>query len=505
MAFYDNKLWLLSHIHNSFISSDDTGVCEMVMGGGNFREELEVVARGQGLTSYLPSILAGEEEEEMRGRGSPDIKAGPGRRERANTALQLQQKLASKEKGPVGKSVTWKKGEEANCEEELFPRKKVIVGDHSKVVSLLSKRLEDQKEEDRNPWQEYAQWEGTHFPESQVRKVEVFPVLGDDQLTVPLNMSCSKDAKVRDIVGLVCWRYTLESRLPPLESNLGPDAFDLFMCEEDGTVDRDFPCLDWRESFSKYGFQQLALVPRKEEVVGQHRVTLHLPDGSFTELSVERTLTIGELLEQGLQKRRRTLPSLGHSQVPLRYHLEAAESSGVALDPATNLSSHLGSEFYIVRSNSKRPSGPRDTSGGEHLNIYEVHLFQSFDVQMITKVRTKVDIHLGISGEKVEIDPKPQASWTVYKQKAATYDMDQVVSCEVVGRGEDRLTVRLVHLAESGWRWVEFEGCRNTVEAVVDKVNHLLEMRQTPARKQRKDYLENKEKKKGRNRLSSKI
>ena len=120
---------------------------------------------------------------------------------------------------------------------------------------------------------------------------------------------------MRDIVGLVCWRYTLEGRLPHLESNLGPDAFDLFMCEEDGTVDRDFPCLDWRETFSKYGFQQLALVPRKEEVIGQHRVTLHLPDGSFTELSVDRTLTSGELLEQGLQKRRRTLPSLGHSQV----------------------------------------------------------------------------------------------------------------------------------------------------------------------------------------------
>ena len=29
--------------------------------------------------------------------------------------------------------------------------------------------------------------------------------------------------------------------------------------------------------------------------------------------------------------------------------------------------------------------------------------------------------------------------------------------------------MRLVHLAESGWRWVEFEGCRNAVEAVVDK------------------------------------
>ena len=85
------------------------------------------------------------------------------------TALQLQQKLASKQKGPVGKTVTWKKGgePEEGCEEELFPKAEVVV-DNSKFVSLLSARLDQQKEEDRNPWQEYARWEGTHYPESQV-------------------------------------------------------------------------------------------------------------------------------------------------------------------------------------------------------------------------------------------------------------------------------------------------------------------------------------------------
>ena len=51
-------------------------------------------------------------------------------------------------------------------------------------------------------------------------------------------------------------------------------------------------------------------------------------------------------------------------------------------------------------------------------------------------------------------------------------DIDRDVDSQVVGRGEDRLTVRLVHLADSGWRWVEFEGSRGTVEAVVDKVRH---------------------------------
>ena len=47
MAFYDNKLWLLSHIHNSFITSDDSGVCQMVLGSSEFKEELRVVARNQ--------------------------------------------------------------------------------------------------------------------------------------------------------------------------------------------------------------------------------------------------------------------------------------------------------------------------------------------------------------------------------------------------------------------------------------------------------------------------
>jgi hypothetical protein len=47
MALHDNKLWLLSHIHNSFVSSDDTGVCEMVLGTEDFKAELKEVAKHQ--------------------------------------------------------------------------------------------------------------------------------------------------------------------------------------------------------------------------------------------------------------------------------------------------------------------------------------------------------------------------------------------------------------------------------------------------------------------------
>jgi hypothetical protein len=68
--------------------------------------------------------------------------------------------------------------------------------------------------------------------------------------------------------------------------------------------------------------------------------------------------------------------------------------------------------------------------------FWEAPLFQSFNVEIFTKVRTKVEIHLGISGERVEIDPCQQASTARFwqKQKAVSYDLDRVVSCEVVDR-----------------------------------------------------------------------
>ena len=31
MAMMDNKVFLVSHIRNSFITSDDTGMCEMII------------------------------------------------------------------------------------------------------------------------------------------------------------------------------------------------------------------------------------------------------------------------------------------------------------------------------------------------------------------------------------------------------------------------------------------------------------------------------------------
>lgn len=333
--------------------------------------------------------------------------------------------------------------------------------------------------------------------------VEVFPILEGTRPEQPISIWCGRDAKVKDVIGLTCLKYFHLGR--PHKLHPPANNYDLFMCEEDGVVDNDFPSLDIGEPFNKYNFQQLALMKKEENLLNApHRVTLFLTDGTFTEVEVDRGIKYGELLEIGLQRRARNLP---RDRVGFTYHLESYSEPGVSLDPCGSVTSSSGSEFYIVRDNSKRVSTQRDQSLPEKpVSFLDAPLFQSFNVQILSKVRTKIDIHLGISGEKVEIDPQQQQpTWSVYKQKACSYDMDSVVSCEVVDKQgtEEREVFKLIYLTDSGWRWTEFEGEKETVGAVIAKINHLIETRQSHARKLRKEYLENKEKKKSK-RLSIK-
>ena len=58
MALYDNKLWALSHIYHSFTQDDHTGVSEIVLTSGTFKEDLRTMAENQGKChNYLPIII----------------------------------------------------------------------------------------------------------------------------------------------------------------------------------------------------------------------------------------------------------------------------------------------------------------------------------------------------------------------------------------------------------------------------------------------------------------
>ncbi|KAJ8941155.1 hypothetical protein NQ318_004275 [Aromia moschata] len=94
MALYDNKYWLLSHIRNSFISTDDTGMCELVMVG----EGKDVKQHLGNMESY-PEPEDSEDDEDDFESYDLQMDMDFSIRERSNTAAQLEKLRPVKKKG----------------------------------------------------------------------------------------------------------------------------------------------------------------------------------------------------------------------------------------------------------------------------------------------------------------------------------------------------------------------------------------------------------------------
>ncbi|GIY94902.1 mitogen-activated protein kinase 2-associated protein 1 [Caerostris extrusa] len=92
MSFYDDRKFLLSHIHHSFITCDDTGMCEMAM----LNEVVTDKALSQGDSSRpeFKILDYNAESDFLEGGQSYDIVSGMGfiggHRHRSNTAQRLE-------------------------------------------------------------------------------------------------------------------------------------------------------------------------------------------------------------------------------------------------------------------------------------------------------------------------------------------------------------------------------------------------------------------------------
>lgn len=82
-----------------------------------------------------------------------------------------------------------------------------------------------------------------------------------------------------------------------------------------------------------------------------------------------------------------------------------------------------------------------------HTTAMEAPLYQSYQVYIVNKMRAKIEIHLGISGDKIEIDPVQQknSKFILVRQKAVSHHMDSVAWCEVTEVKSGRTTFKIVY------------------------------------------------------------
>uniref|UniRef100_A0A7N9AR83 Target of rapamycin complex 2 subunit MAPKAP1 n=1 Tax=Mastacembelus armatus TaxID=205130 RepID=A0A7N9AR83_9TELE len=476
MAFLDNPAIILAHIRQSHVTSDDTGMCEMVLIDQDVDLEkcqLALVpgsscgSTGSGSLSEGGNSVTDNHACDLS--QSMDITSSWdfGIRRRSNTAQRLERLRKERQNQIKCKNIQWKERTSSQSVDDvgsLFEKRDFKDRPRSTgIKSTLSLRLEQCPQQLNNPFNEYSKFDGKgHIGTTATKKIDVYLSMQIAQEKVhPMTVVTIANARVHDLIGLICWQYTSEGREPKLNENV--NAYCLHIAEDDGEVDTDFPPLDSNEPIHKFGFSTLALVEKYSSPGLASRQSLFVRINAahgFSLIPVDSLkVTMKEILQKALKKRK---------------------------------GSQKGSGSRGEESSEEDP--PIDITTVQ--DMLSSHHYKSFKISMIHKLRFTTDVQLGISGEKVEIDPvaNQKASTKFWiRQKPISIDSDHLCACDLVEeRSPSHAIFKVTYLSNHDYKPLYFESDAATVNEIVLKVNYILESRASTSRA---DYFAQKQRK----------
>ncbi|GFS49915.1 target of rapamycin complex 2 subunit MAPKAP1, partial [Trichonephila inaurata madagascariensis] len=320
MAFFDDRKFLLSHIHHSFITCDDTGMCEMAM--------LNEIVTDKALSQQDDTgpeikILDYYAESDLLETGqSYDIVSGMGfiggHRHRSNTAQRLEKLKKDRQNQAKITHIHWKDCPVPLSEQELlqlFPKKDLSKPkeDNQTVKSALSEALEMFPAAPNNPFGEYARFDGRVNRSAPSKKILIYLTM-----LPPAERNYGMEEK---------------PKLKPSVSN-----YCLKIAEETGEVDEDFPNLDANEYVGKFGFPFLALIER--ETKNPLTVTLYIEDDPIKFDVSSLNLSLRELADLASEK-----ISVTRSD---EYHIEKLDEQGIAIPLDSKLCNFQSLVFRLV-------------------------------------------------------------------------------------------------------------------------------------------------------------
>uniref|UniRef100_A0A8C6SPA8 MAPK associated protein 1 n=1 Tax=Neogobius melanostomus TaxID=47308 RepID=A0A8C6SPA8_9GOBI len=475
MAFLDNPAIILAHIRQSHVTSDDTGMCEMVLIDQDVDLEKCQLALVPGTScGSTGSGSLNEGGNNMTDNHTCDLSQSMditsswdfGIRRRSNTAQRLERLRKERQNQIKCKNIQWKERTSSQSEDlgSLFEKRDFKDRPRSTgTKSTLSLRLEQCPQQLNNPFNEYSKFDGKgHIGTTATKKIDVYlsMQMGQDKVH-PMTVVTIANARVHDLIGLICWQYTSEGREPKLNDNV--NAYCLHIAEDDGEVDTDFPPLDSNEPIHKFGFSTLALVEKYSSPGLASRQSLFVRINAahgFSLIPVDSLkITMKDILQKAMKKRK---------------------------------GSQKGSGSRGEESSEEDP--PIDITTVQ--DMLSSHHYKSFKISMIHKLRFTTDVQLGISGEKVEIDPvtNQKASTKFWiRQKPISIDSDHLCACDLVEeRSPSHAIFKLTYLSNHDYKPLYFESDAATVNEIVLKVNYILESRASTSRA---DYFAQKQRK----------
>ncbi|KAF7285843.1 hypothetical protein GWI33_009816 [Rhynchophorus ferrugineus] len=463
MALYDNKYWLLSHIRNSFMSTDDTGMCEVVMIG----ETQDVKERFFSQEAFADPDDNEDDDDDDDETGSYDLQmdADFGIRDRSMTAARLEKLENNSKKSQRVKHVKWEPRstsmeENNDTAGDLFVRADLPSGDQKK--SGLSILMEQFTHLPLNPYMEYARYDGSGQVNIPTRRYRIFlTMLPEEYRHYPLFICCIATAKIQDLIGLILLKFSTTYSDFTLKS---VSNYGLYITEEDGEVDSDFPNLDPKECVAKFGFNCLGLVEHKD------------PTKTVSFQTTEEKVSSPD---SGGGKKRTTSASKAEETKQLK-------------------------EMMVMDVHNKAMEAP---------------LYKSYRVSLVNKLRWwNMEVHLGISNDKIDVDPIVQknSKLQLVKVTPTSHSMETIVWCQEQETRGNKMTFEIIYAcimstkvsdrmnaypnsaymsslpSSPSFKHYYFEAEKEVAEEIVNKINMILTLNSSPCRR---EYVAAKEKK----------
>lgn len=480
MTFWDNPQMVINHLRHSCVTSDDTGMCEMVIvqDEGNF---FQVKPRKR-----LGMFYQDEGNEYPDYPQSFDIAVSPGIMGRT-PKTNRNSKPKSKQEFQC-KTIHW--NENSCCitesdKDEMFQEKYIDTENKKNHhVSVLSQRLEDLLNQPNNPFVQYAKFDGEGVEDTCPTKfIEVFLSFlpSEEERLQAVNVTFVESATVSDVIGLTLYKYVLKARKPRYQNDV--KSYSLHIAEEDGEVDMDFQSLEEKELMSKFGFSHLALVEKhkatKQPVLSKNSVEVKIliPQNGYSVVKVDRRDVKMKTILQKLIKKRGLKRNIND------FHLEKQGEEGQHVDLEMSLDSTGTLVFNLVGMGEKDKDLHSKTSTAQ-AEIMSLQ-YQSYQVLLIHRL-TSTEVSLGIHGQKIEIDPvaqpKSQKFWT--KIKPMSLDVENIAECEITDKKPGRSVFRIYYKKIDDFKHYEFETTPQRAEEIVRKIHNILKSLFTTVREE---------------------
>lgn len=450
MATYNNHHWLLSHIRNSFISTDETGMCETIMMNEDLPKQFLQKCEQLELHCY-PGLDEQSDDEDLDLTAQSFDILFPEQstyRFRSNTAQRLEKMDLARKKASRMKSIkVTEPNNDDNDYSDFFIAKTDLAPFPDDTKSLLSDQLIKMPVQPKNKFAQYAKYDGTSHTGIFSRKFKVFiSMLPDDKKSYPLQLCVIADTKILDIIGFVCYKCLIHHP----EIVLGDVRnYGLYIAEDNGEMEA-LPPLDARESFAKFKFSHFTLVERRSTSTTTSR-------NDFRTLSMTSEGDYGVDGASGVDQAARKQNTFNKNEIEIQKMFDRIEAP-----------------LY---------------------RTYRVYCRNFF---------FKNEVQLGVCGERIEIDPVPQKNSKLWKkQKAVTYNIDHIAFIELHEERSSKSVLRMwygysqqqaqltpnestatmsvspQHLTSyfNNFKYYDFEADKKTAQQILSKINCLLEIR----------------------------